>query len=57
MDAGQLLHAECKRLQAENEHLKRQIEILWEIGSENITPEQLENARKGLLQWEVPDEF
>jgi ribosomal protein L37AE/L43A len=24
MDAGQLLHAECKRLQAENEELKKQ---------------------------------
>jgi len=64
MSAGELLYAEAKRLQeqcarlkAEVTHWRRQIEILWEIGSGNITPEQLENARKGLLQWEVPDEF
>jgi DNA-dependent RNA polymerase auxiliary subunit epsilon len=35
----------------ESERHKQQIQILWEIGSAGITPEQLENARKGLLVW------
>lgn len=64
MSAGELLYAEakrlqeqCARLQDEVRHWQRQIEILWEIGSGNITPEQLENARKGKLIWEADVEF
>ena len=63
MSAGELLYAEAKRLQeqcarlkAEVTHWRRQIEILWEIGTEQMTMEQLENARKGKLIWEAEDE-
>jgi hypothetical protein len=63
MSAGELLYAEakrlqeqCARLQDEVTHWRRQIEILWEIGTEQMTMEQLENARKGKLIWEAENE-
>jgi hypothetical protein len=45
MDVEKGFEARDQRIQL----LERQIQILWEIGSNNITPEHLENARKGLL--------
>lgn len=63
MSAGELLYAECKRLQeqcarlqethirleAEVEHWQKQIEILWEIGAKQMTMAHLENALDGKL--------
>lgn len=40
--------------QAEINHWKQQIQILWEIGSRGITAEHLDNARNGVLVLEEP---